>query len=130
MGIVDDIATKLGGKQGQEGGLASLQKLFSSSGGLQGITSRLTNHGQGQQVQSWVGTGTNQPVSGQQMQQAVDPNQLHAVAQQAGMSDEEASEQVARAMPEMVNQATPQGRIPEQDPFAKGVDALKRMLKL
>jgi uncharacterized protein YidB (DUF937 family) len=130
MGILDDITTKLGGKQGQEGGLASLQKLFSSSGGLQGMTSKLVNHGQGKQVQSWVGTGDNQPVSGQQIQQVVDPNQLHAVAQQAGMSDEEASEHVAKAMPEMVNQVTPQGQIPPQDPFSKGVGTLKKMLKL
>lgn len=129
MGRLDDIATKLGGKQGEDGGLASLQKLVSSSGGLQGMTSKLTNSGLGKQVQSWVGTGENKPVTGQQMQQAVDPNQLHAMAAQAGMTDEEASEQVARAMPEMVNQATPQGKIPEQDPFTKGLDSLKRMLK-
>jgi len=87
MGILDDIATKLGGNQGQEGGLASLQKLFSSSGGLQGITSKLTNHGGGQQVQSWVGTGQNQPMSAQQVQQVMDPNQIHDMAQQAGISD-------------------------------------------
>jgi uncharacterized protein YidB (DUF937 family) len=130
MGKLDDIAAKLGGQQGQEGGLASLQKLFSSSGGLEGMTSKLTNSGLGKQVQSWVGTGANQPVSGQQVQQAVGPDQIHAVAEQAGISDEEASDQVAQAMPEMVNQATPQGQIPQQDPFAKGLDSLKRMLKI
>jgi uncharacterized protein YidB (DUF937 family) len=130
MGKLDDIAAKLGGKQGQEGGLASLQKLFSSSGGLEGMASKLTNSGLGKQVQSWVGTGDNQPVSGPQVQQAVGKDQIHAVAKQAGISDEEASDQVARAMPEMVNQATPQGQIPQQDPFAKGLDSLKRMLKI
>jgi uncharacterized protein YidB (DUF937 family) len=130
MGILDDIATKLGGKQGQEGGLASLQKLFNSSGGLQGITSKLTNHGGGQQVQSWVGSGQNQPMSAQQVQQVMDPNQIHDMAQKAGISDQEASEQVAKAMPEMVNQATPQGQIPSQDPFTKGLDSLKKMFKM
>jgi uncharacterized protein YidB (DUF937 family) len=130
MGTLDQITAKLGGQQGQDGGLASLQKLFNSNGGLQGMTTKLTNSGLGKQVQSWVGTGQNQPVSGQQVQQAMDPGQLHAVAKQAGISDEEASEHVAQAMPEMVNQATPQGKIPEQDPFAKGMDSLKRMLKI
>jgi uncharacterized protein YidB (DUF937 family) len=130
MPTLDQITAKLGGQQGQEGGLASLQKLFNSNGGLQGMTTKLTNSGLGKQVQSWVGTGQNQPVSGQQVQQAMDPGQLHAVAKQAGISDEEASEHVAQAMPEMVNQATPQGKIPEQDPFAKGMDSLKRMLKI
>jgi len=130
MGAMQDITAKLGGQQGQEGGLASLQKLFSSNGGLKGMTSKLTNGGLGQQVQSWVGTGDNKPVSGQQMQQVMDPGQVHAVAKQAGMSDEEACDHLARAMPEMVNQATPQGKVPETDPFAKGLDSLKKMLKL
>jgi uncharacterized protein YidB (DUF937 family) len=84
----------------------------------------------GKQVQSWIGTGENQPVTGQQMQQAMDPNELHSMAQQAGMTDEEAGEQLAQAMPQMVNDATPQGQIPEQDPFSKGLDSLKRMLKI
>jgi uncharacterized protein YidB (DUF937 family) len=130
MGILDDVAAKLGGKQGEDGGVASLQKLFSSSGGLQGMTSKLTNSGLGKQVQSWVGTGQNQPVTGQQMKQAMDPAQVHAVASQAGISDDEACEHLAKAMPEMVNQATPKGQIPQQDPFAKGIDSLKRMLKI
>ena len=46
------------------------------------------------------------------------------------MTPEETSDQVAKALPEMVNQATPQGQMPDSDPFAKGLDALKRMLKI
>ena len=130
MGILDSVTSKLGGQNGQEGGLASLQRMFTSNGGLQGMTSKLTNSGMGKQVQSWIGTGDNEPISGQQVQQAVDPNELHAMAQNAGMSDEEASEQLAKAMPQMVNEATPQGQIPQQDPFAKGLDSIKRMLKI
>jgi uncharacterized protein YidB (DUF937 family) len=52
------------------------------------------------------------------------------LAQKAGMSDEEASEQLAQAMPEMVNQATPEGQVPHQDPFSKGMDSIKKMLKI
>jgi uncharacterized protein YidB (DUF937 family) len=130
MGVLDQITSKLGGQDGQEGGLASIQNFFSSNGGLQGLTEKLSNSGLGKQVQSWVGHGDNQPISGQQVQQAVDPNDLHSMAQNAGMSDEEASDQLAKAMPEMVNQATPQGQIPQQDPFAKGLDSIKKMLKI
>ena len=130
MGVLDQITSKLGGQDGQEGGLASIQNFFSSNGGLQGLTEKLSNSGMGKQVQSWIGTGDNEPISGQQVQQAVDPNELHTMAQNAGMSDEEASEQLAQAMPQMVNEATPQGQIPQQDPFAKGLDSIKRMLKI
>jgi len=132
MSTLGDITAKLGGQQGQEGGLASLQKLVSSSGGLQGLTSKLASSGLGQQVQSWVGHGQNQPVSGPQIQEAMDPGQVHAVAQQAGMSDEEACDHMAKALPDMVDQATPQGQMPAptQDPFSKGMDSVKHLLKL
>jgi uncharacterized protein YidB (DUF937 family) len=130
MGFLDDITAKLGGQNGEEGGLASLQRMFTSNGGLSGMTSKLSNSGMGKQVQSWIGTGENEPVTGQQMQQAMDPNELHSMAEQAGMSDQEASEQLAQAVPQMVNQATPEGQIPQQDPFSKGMDSLKRMLKI
>ena len=88
MGFLDDITAKLGGQEGQEGGLASLHKMLSSSGGLQGLTSKLTSSGLGQQVQSWVGTGENQPVSGAQVKQAMDPDQINSMAKQAGMTPE------------------------------------------
>lgn len=132
MGTFDQITAKLGGQQGTDGGVASLQKLVSSSGGLHGLTSKLASSGLGQQVQSWVGHGENEPVSGSQVQQAMDPGQLNAMAKQSGMSPEETSDHVAQALPDMVDQATPQGQMPapENDPFAKGMSSIKRMLKL
>jgi uncharacterized protein YidB (DUF937 family) len=130
MGFMDDVLGKLGGQQGQEGGLNSLTKLFSDNGGLQGIMAKLTSNGQGQQVKSWVGTGQNQPISGTDIKQALDDDSLAKVAQQAGTSPDKVSDDVAKALPQMVNQATPQGQVPEQgdDPFSKGISAIKSML--
>jgi uncharacterized protein YidB (DUF937 family) len=132
MPSFDQITAKLGGQQGTDGGVASLQKLVSSSGGLHGLTSKLASSGLGQQVQSWVGHGDNQPVSGSQVQQAMDPGQLNAMAKQAGMTPEQTSDHLAKALPDMVDQATPQGQMPapENDPFAKGMSSIKRMLKI
>jgi uncharacterized protein YidB (DUF937 family) len=130
MSVLNDIAAKLGGNQGQDSGLASLQKVFSSSGGLQGLTSKLSSNGLGQQVQSWVGKGQNQPVSGAQVQQAMDPKDLQHMSEQSGMTPEECSDHVAQALPEMVNKATPEGEMPSSDPFSKGLDAVKHALKI
>jgi uncharacterized protein YidB (DUF937 family) len=129
MGFLDDILGKIGGQQGQEGGLASITKLFSANGGLQGVMAKLTSNGQGQQVQSWVGTGENQPISGADIRQALDDDSLNKMAQQAGTTPDKVSEDVAQVLPQMVSQATPQGKVPAQgdDPFAKGVDAIKGM---
>lgn len=132
MGTFDQATAKLGGQQGTDGGVASLQKLVSSSGGLHGLTSKLASSGLGQQVQSWVGHGENQPVSGSQIKKAMDPDQVNAMAKQAGMSPDETCDHVAKALPDMVDQATPQGQMPapQNDPFSKGVASVKKMLKL
>jgi uncharacterized protein YidB (DUF937 family) len=39
---------------------------------------------------------------------------------------------MAKALPDMVDQATPQGQMPapQQDPFSKGMDSVKHLLKL
>jgi uncharacterized protein YidB (DUF937 family) len=132
MGVLDQVTAKLGGQQGTNGGVASLQKLVSSSGGLHGLTSKLASSGLEQQVQSWVGHGQNQPVSGSQIKPAMDQGQVNSMANQAGMSPDETCDHVAKALPDMVDQATPEGHMPapENDPFSKGMDSIKRMLKL
>lgn len=130
MGYLNDMLAKLGGKGGAEGGLGALSKLVSSNGGMQGITSKLSAGGMGQQVQSWIGHGKNEPVTGQQVQECLDTNSLNQLAQQTGQTPEQASAQVARVLPEMINQATPQGQMPSasDDPFSKGVGTLKNMV--
>jgi uncharacterized protein YidB (DUF937 family) len=125
---IEDILAKLGGSQGEAGGLSSIMKLFNGKG-LQGMTSQLSHNGMADQVQSWVGHGKNEPVTGSQIQQVVDPEALNKIAEQAHMSPQQASEQVARVLPEMVNKATPQGEIPSEDPFAKGVGMLHQTMK-
>lgn len=130
MGFLDDVTARLGGRQGQDDGLAFLQKMVRSSGGLQGLMWKLSRSGLGQQVQSWVGTGENQPVTGFQVRQALDPRQLKAMAAQAGMTPEETSDQLAAVLPAVVNQATPQGQLPDSDPFGKGLDKVRRMLTM
>lgn len=118
MGI-EDILSKLGGQQGQEGGVNSVMKLFGGGqNGLQGLTSHLTQNGLAEQVKSWVGHGHNQAVSGDQVRQAMDPRQLNKLAEQANMTPEQTSEAVAKVLPEMVDQATPHGKLPAEDPFA------------
>jgi len=125
---LQDMLAKSGGKGGQEGGLGAMSKLVSSNGGMQGITSKLTQKGMGQQVQSWIGPGQNQPVSGEQIQSALDPKSLNEFAQQTGQSPEQASSNVAQALPHMMDQTTPEGKMPSDDPFSKGVAALKRLV--
>jgi uncharacterized protein YidB (DUF937 family) len=110
---LQDTLGKLGGNQGQQGGIDNIQQLF-GGGGLSGIVTSLSQNGMGQQVQSWIGSGQNQPISGSDVQRAVDPGQLQQMAQRQGMSSDEYSNHIAQALPEMVDRVTPEGMIPQQ----------------
>jgi uncharacterized protein YidB (DUF937 family) len=108
-----DILNKLGGQNGEQGGMAAISKLFEGDG-MQGILSKLQASGMDKQVMSWIGHGQNEPVSGADIKNVVDPQQLSQVAQQSGMSQDEVADHVAQALPEAVDKATPCGAVPQQ----------------
>jgi uncharacterized protein YidB (DUF937 family) len=108
-----DILNKLGGQKGEQGGLAAISKLFDADG-MQGILSKLQASGLDKQVMSWIGHGQNEPVTGADIKNAVNPQQLSQVAQQSGMSQDEVADHVAQALPETVDKATPGGAVPKQ----------------
>ena len=112
MGLLDDVLHKLGGAEGQGGGTGALMNLINNSpGGLQGLLSDLDQAGLGNQVQSWLGQGTNEPVSADQVKQALGDDQVQQLANQAGVAPEELSQQVAQVLPQVVDQASPDGKL-------------------
>ena len=89
------------------------------AGGAQmaGLVGDLQSHGLGEQVNSWVGTGQNKPVTGQEITQALGPDTIAHAAQDAGMTPQQASEELAKVLPQMVDTATPNGQAPQADDF-------------
>src|SRR5207247_9689116 len=81
--------------------------------GIQGSLGKLQQAGDGQQGQSWVGTGPNLPIDPRVLQQIFGQGQLGQIAQQLGISGEQASDGVAQVLPQVVDQMTPAGQIPE-----------------
>jgi uncharacterized protein YidB (DUF937 family) len=133
MGI-EEVLSKLGGQAGEQAGLSQIMKLFGGGGGgqgngLQGLMSGLTSNGLGEQLQSWIGQGKNEQITATDVQQHVDPQTLNQVAEQAHMTPEQVSQSVAEVLPDMVNQMTPQGQVPAEDPMAKGMSSLQQMFK-
>jgi uncharacterized protein YidB (DUF937 family) len=93
-----------GGGQAGQGGQANLK----------GLVDQLSKSGLGPQVQSWIGTGKNEQVTGAQLQQALGGGTLERAAQEAGTTPRQAADDLAKVLPELINQATPDGRIPDQ----------------
>jgi uncharacterized protein YidB (DUF937 family) len=122
---LNDILGKLGGQNGEQGGITAISSLFGNEG-MQGILSKLQASGLDKQVMSWVGHGQNEPVTGDDIKNAVDPQQLSQVAQQSGMSTDDVANHVAQALPEAVDKATPGGAVPQQ---GFSMDTLMGMFK-
>jgi uncharacterized protein YidB (DUF937 family) len=122
MGI-QDIISQLGGQGGQKAAIEQIHKLFGGQG-IQGVVTQMTNAGLGHQVQSWIGMGDNLPVSGQQLQQAMDPAALQQMAQSTGLPPAQIADHVAQVLPHIVDQATPDGQMPmESGAMPKGAKA-------
>ncbi|MCV0438648.1 MAG: YidB family protein [Hydrogenophaga sp.] len=133
MGLLDSLIgaaanASLGSPQGQQapsasgaglpGGLdpqmliALVGSVLASSGGLQGLLARLQSGGLGDAVQSWIGTGANQPISGDQLGSALGPDLMGTIAAQLGGSREQASGTLADLLPGLIDQLSPKGQLP------------------
>jgi uncharacterized protein YidB (DUF937 family) len=106
----------LPGGLGAAGGgaiLAVVLQLLQQSGGLQGLLRQMQQSGHGDEAQSWIGTGQNRAIPPDVLSQIFGSGQLAQIAQQLGMSQDDASTHVAQALPDVVDRMTPQGNIPD-----------------
>jgi uncharacterized protein YidB (DUF937 family) len=66
----------------------------------------------GNAINSWIGTGQNQPVSPGQLGSALGPDIIKTLAQRSGLSEEEITKQLSQILPGVIDKLTPQGRLP------------------
>ena len=98
--------------------LAALIAGFIKSGGLDGLLSNFRQAGMEKEAASWVGTGENEPISAQQVEQAVPAEKIDEVASELGVSHEEAAVVLAEVLPGVVNAVTPKGEVPSTEELA------------
>ena len=103
-------------------------QLLQQSGGLQGVLDKLRKAGLTKQADSWVSTGSNEPVAAEQISQALGPDLLQQLGSQTGMDGNQISQALAQVLPELVNQMTPEGRLPDNDDqiVRDGLQALQK----
>ena len=129
MGLLDSLLGAASGKNAQSGEanplIAVLGGLLAQSGGLQGLANKFSQSGQGNAFQSWVGMGENQPVSNDQIQNALGSEQVNAIATRMGVDPAIVSTFLAEYLPKIVDKLTPAGKI---DPAADHQQGLAAML--
>jgi uncharacterized protein YidB (DUF937 family) len=121
MGLLDGLAGSLLG--GSEGGgmnpqlLSALAQMFlgesgQGGGGLQGLMGMLQQKGLGDAVQSWISTGSNMPISAEQIMGALGHGNIQQLASQSGLSTEDVGSQLAQHLPGLVDKLSPEGQLP------------------
>ena len=109
MGLFDGI---LGGVVGAE--MATVVNgLIEKHGGIQGIVSQLEEQGLGGTVRSWVGTGANQPITADQIHQALGSDTVKQLAAMVGMTPEDLAAKLSQILPQAIDKLTPGGVVPK-----------------
>jgi uncharacterized protein YidB (DUF937 family) len=71
--------------------------------------------GHGDIANSWIGTGDNRPIAPDQLAQAIGPDTVNELSQQTGMPQQDLLSELSHVLPGVVDQLTPQGRLPQED---------------
>jgi uncharacterized protein YidB (DUF937 family) len=80
--------------------------------GLGGLLSRFQQNGQGDVINSWIGSGQNQSISPSQLGTALGPDIIKALAERTGLSEAEIASHLSQLLPGVVDKLTPNGRLP------------------
>jgi uncharacterized protein YidB (DUF937 family) len=92
---------------GEEGGLGGLIDRF-RQGGLEDI------------IKSWIGTGPNKPVSPNQLHQALGAETIDSLSAETGLPRDDLLSQLSRALPEVIDKLTPDGKLPKESDLLPG----------
>jgi uncharacterized protein YidB (DUF937 family) len=121
MGVIDTVLSSvLGGNANSSFGgvlgqiLGGGSQDAGASGGLGGLLGQLRQAGLGSHVDSWVGTGRNEPVSPAQLNDALGERQVSSWAGEAGMQPSDFLSRLSQHLPSAVDRLTPDGRVPDE----------------
>ncbi len=130
MGLLDGllgnvIGSALGGGGQQAGGANPMLNIVlgmlangggaqggGAMGGLGGLLGQFQQAGLGHVMESWIGSGANHAISGDQITQVLGSGQIGQIAQQLGLSHGDAAGQLAQMLPQIINHVTPNGQAP------------------
>ena len=98
------------------------------TGRLTGLIDTFKNKGLGEVVSSWVSTGENQPISGDQIASAFGNDTREEIARKLGISGTDASNALSELLPQVIDKLTPEGTVPEGGLLELGLSILKQKL--
>ena len=140
MRLLDQLAKQgLGDGDGQGPQAAQLTGLAEAvmgmlgeqrQNGLEGLRQGFQRAGLDGVIGSWISMGQNQAISGAQLEEALGSDRVADLARQAGLSAEQGRGALAQLLPTLVDELTPDGRMPDSSQFSQlGGNLLRSLLR-
>jgi uncharacterized protein YidB (DUF937 family) len=106
-------------KGGLGGLLASGTAGSMLSGGLNDLLKQFEQGGQGDTVHSWVGSGPNKSITPNDLASALGEDRIKTLMQYSGMSRDDLLNGLTQHLPNLIDQLTPNGRVPTEQEAAR-----------
>ncbi len=115
MGLLDNLESMAMGKVAGSSPAAAgvLEMIQNHPGGIGGLVQSFHSNGLGGVVNSWIGSGENQSISPEQIQQVLGSGPVQALAAKLGVSPEQASSTLSQLLPTVMDKLTPNGQLPD-----------------
>jgi uncharacterized protein YidB (DUF937 family) len=135
MSLLDQIGGAVGGVLGQGKGagvsavlLQQVIAMLSKPGALAELTSKFQSAGLGNILQSWIGTGQNLPISGDQVRQVLGAGTVADLAKKTGIGESETTGVLASLLPQVIDKISPGGNVPGANDLGGALASLGKLL--
>ena len=125
---MDSLKSAIGGGNQQNDLISIIMSLIGGEGGINNLIGQFASKGLGDVINSWVGTGKNLPISGDQLKGVLGDGTIKNLASKLGMDSNALLGQLSNLLPQAVDKLTPGGKVPEGDIMSKGMDLLGGLL--
>jgi uncharacterized protein YidB (DUF937 family) len=91
------------------------------TGGMMDLVNQFRGAGKADAVESWVARGPNQAVSPNDLSKVLTEEQIAFLAERTGMSRDELLAGLSERLPQVVDELTPEGRVPTTEEMTRRV---------
>ena len=91
------------------------------TGGMMDLVHQFRGAGQASAVDSWVNQGPNKQVSSQDLSKVLTEDQVAFLTQRTGLSREELLAGLSERLPQVVDELTPEGRVPTAEEMQRKI---------
>ena len=104
MGLMDSV----------KGFTDGLQNFVQQSGGFEALKAKFEKEGASSILQSWISTGPNLPITPEQIQKVMGNQFVQDMAKKMGVDPATAGEKLTQMMPKIIDQLSPNGKLPDK----------------